>query len=104
MVVGNRTVGVTVERHDAVHEVPDLFVVSMENVSTILMNVYAFHILAIDITAQVRSFIYHKAFLPLHSGLMREGSAVEAGANYQIIVLFSHYALKITMKLSPQRK
>lgn len=89
VVVGNGTVGISVERYKAVHEVPYLFVVSMENVCTILMNVYAFHIFAIDVTTQVRAFIYHKAFLSLLRGLLREGGTKEARAYYEIIV-FNH--------------
>ena len=59
MIVSNGTVSVPVERHNAVHEIPDLFVVSMENVCAILMNVNAFHIFAIDVTSQVGAFVYH---------------------------------------------
>ena len=86
MVVGNGTVGISVERYNAVHKVPDLLTVSMENVSTILMNVYAFHIFTIDVTTQVRAFVYHKAFLSLLRGLMREGGTKKAGAYYKVIV------------------
>jgi hypothetical protein len=57
----------------------------MENMSTILMNVYAFHIFAIDVTAQVGALIYHKAFFSLLRGLVREGGAKKARAYYKVI-------------------
>lgn len=69
MVISYWAVGVPVERHNAVHEVPDLFVVGMEDVCTILMNVYAFHIFAIDVSTQMGAFVYYKTFLSLASGL-----------------------------------
>ena len=87
MIVGNRAVRVSVEWNKAIYEVPDLFVVSMENVGSILMDVYAFHIFAINITAQMRAFVYHKAFLSLLRGLVREGCAKEARAYYQKIII-----------------
>ena len=61
MVVGNGTVGIAVEGHYAVHEVPYLLVVGMEDVCAILVDIDTFNILAIDITAQVRAFVYDKA-------------------------------------------
>ena len=75
MVVGYWTVGVSVERHDRVYEVPDGLVVGMEDVGTILMYVDAFDILAIDIAAQVWAFVYDEAFFALLLGLVGEGCA-----------------------------
>ena len=80
MVVGYRTVGVSVEGHDGVYKVPDDLVVSMEDVGSIFMDVNAFNILAIDIAAQVGTLVYDKAIFALLFGLMGEGCAEEARA------------------------
>ena len=75
MVVGDGAIGVSVERHDRVYEVPDGLVVGMEDVGTILMYVDAFDILAIDIAAQVWALVYDEAFFALLLGLVGEGCA-----------------------------
>ena len=62
-VIRNRTVGVTVERDNAIHEVPDFFVRSMEDMSTIFVYIDAFNVFAIYITAQMRALVYDEAFL-----------------------------------------
>ena len=49
LVVGYRRVGVSVELHDGVDEVPYLFVGGMEDMCTILMHVDALYILTIDV-------------------------------------------------------
>ena len=63
MKVGNRAIGVPVERHNAVNKVPDFFIISMEDVGSILVNVDVFHIFAIDIATQMWTLVYHKARL-----------------------------------------
>lgn len=63
MIVGNGTIGVPIERHNTVYEIPNFFVISMEDVGSILMNVDAFHIFTIDVAAQMRAFVNDKAFL-----------------------------------------
>ena len=75
MIVGNRRVCISVERHDRVYEVPYGLVVGMEDVGTILMYVDALDILAIDITAQVWALVYDEAFFSLLLGLVGEGCA-----------------------------
>ena len=88
MIVGKGTVGISVEGNDRVYEVPNGLVVGMEDVGTILMDVDAFDILAIDIAAQMWAFVYDEAFLALFPGLMGESSAKQAGTNNEIIVVF----------------
>ena len=73
MIISYRAIGVPIERYNAINEVPNLFVVSMEDVGTILMDVYAFHIFAIDIAALMRAFVNDKAFLSLACGLVGKG-------------------------------
>jgi hypothetical protein len=82
MIVGYRAIGVPVERYDAIHEVPDLFVVSMEDVGTILMDVYAFHIFAIDVAAQMGALVNDKAFLSLLGRFVSKGGSKKARPNY----------------------
>ena len=75
MIVGDGAVGVSVERHDRVNEVPYCLVVGMEDVGTILMYVDTFDILAINIAAQMWAFIYDEAFFALLLDLVSEGCA-----------------------------
>lgn len=86
MVVGNGTVSIPIERHNAVYKVPDFFVVGMEDVGSILMNVNALHIFAIDISTQMRAFVNYKAFLSLFSRFVSKCCSKEARTNYEIIV------------------
>ena len=88
MIVGKGAIGISVEGNDRVYEVPNGLVVGMEDVGTILMDVDAFDILAIDIAAQVRAFVYDEAFLALLPGLMGESGTKQAGTNNEIIVVF----------------
>ena len=70
MVIGNRTVRVPVKRHEAIYKVPNLFIVSMEDVGSILMNVYAFHLFAIDITTQLWALVYNQTLFSLFRGIV----------------------------------
>ena len=60
----------------------------MEDVGTILMDVDAFDILAIDIAAQVWALVYDEAFFALLLGLVGEGCTEEAWADNEVIVVF----------------
>ena len=75
MIVGDGAVGVSVKGHDGVYEVPDGPVVGMEDVGSILMDVDAFDILAIDIAAQVWAFVYDEEFFALLLGMVGESCA-----------------------------
>ena len=94
LVVGHGGVGVAVELDDGVHEVPHLFVGGVEDMSTVFVDVNAFDTLAIDVTAEVRAFVYDEAGLACLTGFVGEGGAKEAGAYYQIIVFIIHMKYK----------
>ena len=59
LVVGDRRVGVAVELHDGVDEVPHLLAVRVEDMGTIFMDIDSFDGLAIDIAAQIGAFVNH---------------------------------------------
>ena len=86
MVIGNWTIGIAVKWNYTIHKVPYLFVISMEDVCSILMNIDTFHFFAIDVSTQLRAFVYHKAFLSLLLGLMSKCGTKEARAYYKVIV------------------
>lgn len=58
---------------------------------TILVDVDALYVLAIDIAAKVWPSVYNEAFLALLSGKICERSPEQTGADNQIIVLFHFY-------------
>ena len=89
LVVGHGGVGVAVELNDGVHEVPHLLDGGVEDMGTVLVDVNAFDVLAIDIAAEMGAFVYDEAGLACLTGFVGEGSAEEAGAYYQIIVIHS---------------
>jgi len=58
------------------------------------VDVNAFNVLAIDVTAEVGAFVYDEAGLACLTGFVGEGGAEEAGAYYQIIVFLIHMKYK----------
>ena len=82
-----RCIGITVKLHQGVDEIPYFLVRGMENMCTILMDVDTFYILTIDITAELRSFVYDKTFFPCQSGKISKRCSKETGTNNQIIIL-----------------
>ena len=90
LVVGHGRVGVTVEGHDAVDEVPHALVGGVEDVGAILVDVDAFHILAIDIAAEVWALVDDKAAGTSLMGEVGEGGTEEAGAHDEVIVRIRH--------------
>ena len=86
-IISDRTIGVAVELHNQIHEIPYIFVICMENVSAILMHVDAFHLLAVDITTKVWTLVYYKTFLAhLLSAIGKCGSE-QARTNYEVIIV-----------------
>lgn len=85
-VVGHRGVGVAIELDDGVHKVPHLPVGGVEDMGTVLVDVNAFDVLAIDVTAEVGAFVYDEAGFASLTGFVGEGGAEEAGAYYEVIV------------------
>ena len=90
LVVGHRRVGISVEGHDTVHEVPHPFVGRMENVCAILVHMDSLHILTVDVAAQVGPLVDHQATLAVPSGEVGKGGAKEAGAHDQVVVRVRH--------------
>ena len=82
LVVSHRGVGISVELHDGVDEVPHLLVVSMEYMRTILVHIYPLDVLTIDIAAEMRPLVYHQALFALLYGKMCECGSEQAGAYY----------------------
>ena len=86
LVVGHGGVGVAVKLNDGVHEIPHSLVGGVEDMGTILVDVNAFDVLAIDIAAEMGAFVDNEAGLACLTGFVGEGGAKEAGTNNKIIV------------------
>ena len=70
LVVSYRGVGISVELHNRVNKVPHLLVISMEYMCALLVHIYPFNVLAINVATQVRTLVYHQALLALLRGKM----------------------------------
>ena len=90
----HRAVGIAVERHDGIDEVPHPAVGSVEDVGAILMHVYTFDFLAIDISASVRTLVNHEASPALFAGEMSESGAIQSRANYEVVVMRVFHLLR----------
>ena len=86
LVVGYRRIGVAVEWHDTVDKVPDGLVAGVEDVRSVFVHVDAIHILAIEVSTQVRTFVYDQASFAFLSLFPCKAGTVESGPYYQIIV------------------
>ena len=92
LVVGNGTVCVAVEFHDGIHEVPHQLVAGMEDVRSVLVDIDAFDVFAIDVSAQLRTFVYDETFPTRLTGAVSECRPEKARTYNEIVVFFhSHY-------------
>ena len=86
LIVGYGRVGVAVELHQRVDELPHPFIRGVEDVGTVLMYVDALYVLAIHVTAELRALVDDQAPLALLMSKICECGTEKAGANYEIIV------------------
>ena len=61
---------------------PNLFIVGMENVSTVLVDIDALDVLSVNIARNVRALVNDQHGLAVCLGLMCKDCAVQAGAYY----------------------
>ena len=85
-IVGNRRVRKAVELGKPGDIVPDLFVVGVEDVRTILMDVDTLDVLGINVARNVGALIHDQHGFAVDLGLMGEDGTVQTGADYQIII------------------
>lgn len=64
LIVCNRRIGITVKLCKLIYIIPDLLIRSMEDMSTILMNLNSFLFTSIDITRDMISFFNNFYFFP----------------------------------------
>ena len=86
VVIGHRRVGKPVERRKAVHIVPDLPAVGMEDMCPVDMDLDSLHVFGIDVACDIGTLINDKDLL---SGLRRfpgKHRAVQSRADNQIII------------------
>ena len=91
-VICHRRVGKPVERRKAVHIVPDLPVVGVEDMRAVNMDFDALHILGIDIAGDIGTLIDDKDLLSGLCRFPRKHRAVQSRTDNQIIIhdLFLH--------------
>ena len=86
LIVGNGRVCKAVKLGKPGDVAPDLFVVGVEDVRTILMDVDTLDVLGVDIARNVGALIHDQHGFAVGLGLMGEDGTVQAGADYQIII------------------
>ena len=86
LIVGNGRVCKAVELGKPGDIVPDLFVVGVEDVRTILMDVDTLDVLGINVARNVGALIHDQHGFAVGLGLMGEDGTVQTGADYQIII------------------
>ena len=92
MIVCNRTVCKAVEFSKLIDVIPDLTIVGVENMGTVNVNIDAFHFFRVNIACNVWAFIDNQAGLAVFHRFMRKNSAIEAGADDEIIIFFHLFA------------
>ena len=99
----HRAVGVAVERHYRVDEIPNLLVRGVEDMRPVLVHIDSLDILAIYITSGVGTLVNDKTPLPLLPGKMRKRGAEKPGTHYKIVIFHQTYSIKsfILMACSP---
>lgn len=98
-IIGNRTVRIPVEGDNRVDEIPDVLVIRMEDMGTILVHVNAFNIFTINIPTELGTLVDDKAFLPVFMSEISEGRTEEAGTDDEVIVVkHGYYPLILLMK------
>ena len=64
MIVRHRRIGKTVENSKLIHIVPNSFIIRMEDMGAIYMDMDALYLFRIYIPPNVTALIHHKDFLP----------------------------------------
>ena len=82
MVIRHRRVRKPVKLRKLVHIIPNLFIIRMENMCAILVDLDALHRLCIHISCNIRTAVNHQNLLACFLRLMGKYGTVEAGAYY----------------------
>ena len=86
LIVGNGRVCKAVELGKSGDIAPDLFVVGVEDVRTVFVDMDALNALGVDVARNVGALIHDQHGFAVGLGLMGEDGTVQTGADYQIIV------------------
>ena len=87
MIIRNRRICKAVELSKAVHILPYPFIVRVENMCAVHMNMDPLHLLRVNIPRDLRALVDHQTGLSRPLCLLRKHCAVKPGANHQIIVV-----------------
>ena len=90
LVVGNGRVREAVELCKPGDVVPDFFVVGMENMGAVLVDVDALDVLGIDVAGDVRALVDDQHAFAVRLCLVGKNRTVQPGTDYQIIIHILH--------------
>ena len=80
MIIGNRAVCKTVELRKLCNIIPDLLIIGMENMCTILMNIDSLNLLCVHVSCNIRAFVNHENRFARLLRLMSKDSTVKTGS------------------------
>ena len=87
LIVGNGGIGKAIKFRKAIHILPNLFIVGMENVGTVVMNHDAILLVAVNISPDMIPLVNDQNFFPPFLCLSCKNSAKKSRTYYQIIKL-----------------
>ena len=79
--------GVGEKPHKAVHVLPDIFPVCVENVRSVLVDSNTLYLLTVDIPSDVGALVDDQALLAMVGGFSCEGGAIQASAYDEIVIV-----------------
>ena len=100
MIIGNRAVCKTVELRKLCNIIPDLLIIGMENMCTILMNIDSLNLLCVHVSCNIRAFVDHENRFARLLRLMSKDSTVKTGA-YDKIIVHSFFSLLFDVIILP---
>ena len=86
LIISDRRICKSVELGKLGDVVPDFFIVGMEDMRTVLMDIDTLNILCVNIASNVGTLIYNQNRFSMRFSFMCKNGTIQAGANYQIIV------------------
>src|SRR5690606_1425244 len=90
LIIGYRCIGIPIKFHKSIYIIPYGPVIGMKDMGPVLMDIYTFHFLTINIAPKVSAPIDYQAFFSFLFGLMDKNGTKKSGAHNKVVVF--HYA------------
>lgn len=84
--ISQRAIRIPIELDKRIDEVPYRFIVGVEYMRAVFMDIYIMNILTVNIPAKMRTLVYDKTFFPMSSCEISECRSKKSRSDYQIII------------------